>query len=414
MQPRISRRQLLGGAAAAGLGAGLEHVLSASPSSSAPTSDSARVSFYGSHQAGVATPAQNYLHFAAFDIVGEGTEEVRTLLEHWSAVAATLTAGRAYEPGGDSAEAAPTDTGEAVGLPASNLSITFGFGPSLFGPGRQSGFAASARRPIELQQLPAFRGEDIDPAVSGGDLCVQACADDPQVAFHAVHTLTREGREYATLRWSQPGFGRTSSTSRAQVTPRNLMGFKDGTENIRAEETAAMGRYVWVQSGDGPDWMTGGTYLVAKRIRILFDVWDSTSLEGQQRTIGRSKLTGAPLGSRTEYDPVDLAATNARGEPLIPADSHVRLASASENRGQRILRRGYSYAEPTEPGSGQIDAGLFFIAFARSPSRQFIPIQRRLAQSDALNHSTLHTSSSIFACPPGARPGGFVGETLFK
>ncbi len=241
---------------------------------------------------------------------------------------------------------------------------------------------------------------------------MQACAEDPQVAFHAIHVLTRLASTAATLRWQQMGFGRTSSTSRSQQTPRNLMGFKDGTDNIRAEDTDAMNDFVWVQPGDGPEWMSGGTYLIARRIQILFDVWDATSLEGQERVIGREKLSGAPLGGREEYDPVNLAA-ESNGEPRIPTDAHIRLASPSNNDNQRILRRGYSYSEPPEPGSGQIDAGLFFIAFQRDPRRQFIPLQRRLAASDALNHHTLHTASAIFACPPGVEPGGFVGEALF-
>jgi deferrochelatase/peroxidase EfeB len=214
------------------------------------------------------------------------------------------------------------------------------------------------------------------------------------------------------LHHDQAGSTRLITGSTGQ-TPRNLMGFKDGTDNIRAEDTQAMNDFVWVQDGDDPGWMTGGSYLIARRIRILFDVWDATTLEGQQRVIGREKLSGAPLGSESEYDPVDLQATAADGELVIPANAHVRLAGPRSNEGQRILRRGYSYSESVEPGSGQIDAGLFFIAFQRSPSRQFIPIQRRLAASDALNKYTLHTSSAIFACPPGAQPGGFVGQELF-
>ena len=152
----------------------------------------------------------------------------------------------------------------------------------------------------------------------------------------------------------------------------------------------------------------------ARRIKILLDVWDSTSLDGQQRVIGREKLSGAPLGSRSEYDPVNLQAHNGSGEPLIPADAHIRLTSPQSNSGHRILRRGYSYSEAIEPGSGQLDAGLFFIAFQRSPARQFIPLQRLLAANDALNRHTVHTSSAVFFCPPGAKPGGFIGESLFS
>jgi deferrochelatase/peroxidase EfeB len=363
---------------------------------------------------GIATPAQDYLHFAAFDVTSGAADGLRGILEEWTAAAARLTAGKPFGPPTEALDGPPVDTGEAIGLGPARLTVTIGLGPSVFSSAGRDRFGLAQRSPGELRTLPAFQGESLDPASSGGDLCVQACADDPQVAFHAIHVLSRVASSAATLRYTQLGFGRTSSTSQTQQTPRNLMGFKDGTDNIRAEDMQAMNDFVWVQDGDGPAWMAGGSYLIARRIRILFDVWDATTLEDQQRVIGREKLSGAPLGGESEYDPVDLQSTAANGELKIPADAHIRLAGPHVNQGQRILRRGYSYSESVEPGSGQIDAGLFFIAFQRSPTRQFIPIQQRLAAADALNKHTLHTSSAIFACPPGAQPGEFIGEGLFS
>jgi deferrochelatase/peroxidase EfeB len=414
-RPGFTRRQLIDGVALVGVGAGLDHVLGGSARAPAAHSvpPASTENFYGLRQAGIATPAQDYLHFAAFDVTSDAADDLRGLLEQWTAAAARLTAGELYEPVAQMEDEPPVDTGEAVGLSPSRLTVTIGMGPNLFGSGGADRFGFARLRPPELVPLPPFQGEDLDPSSSGGDLCVQACADDPQVAFHAVHALSRIASTAATLRYTQQGFGRTSSTSRSQGTPRNLMGFKDGTDNIRAEETGAMNDFVWVQPGDQPGWMAGGTYLIARRIRILFDVWDAATLEDQQRVIGREKLTGGPLGGEGEYDPVDLQATAANGELVIPADAHIRLGGPRANQGQRILRRGYSYSEAVEPGSGQIDAGVFFVAFQRSPSRQFIPIQQRLAASDALNKHTLHTSSAIFACPPAAQPGGFVGQELF-
>jgi deferrochelatase/peroxidase EfeB len=413
---RITRRGVLAGAAILGIGAGLDHVLSApGPADRGGASEdfrAAAVPFYGTHQAGIGTPAPEFLDFAAFDVTSDSIDDLRDILKEWTAAAAALTAGEPYKPVPEEASLVPTDTGEAVGLGPAQLTITVGFGPSLFGSRGRDRFGLSQRRPGKLAPLPPFRGESLDPNRSNGDLCVQACAGDPQVAFHAIHVLARLASGAATLRWSQQGFGRTSSTSSSQETPRNLMGFKDGTDNIRAEDREAMDRFVWVQPSDGPGWITAGSYLIARRIQILFDVWDATSLEGQERVIGREKSSGAPLGGQEEYDPVDLAAETS-GSPTIPADAHIRIASPEYNDGQRILRRGYSYSEPAELGSGQIDAGLFFICFQRDPGRQFIPIQRRLAASDALNHHTLHNASAIFACPAGIRPGGFIGEGLF-
>src|SRR6218665_3861237 len=92
------------------------------------------------------------------------------------------------------------------------------------------------------------------PELSGGDLCIQACSDDPQVAVHAIRNLSRIAFGRASLRWSQLGFGRTSSTSTTQVTPRNLFGFKDGTANVKAEQKNLLTEQVWVASSDQPAW----------------------------------------------------------------------------------------------------------------------------------------------------------------
>ncbi len=415
-EPGITRRGVLAGAALLGVGAGLDRLLASQHdgggSSTGSNASGGQVAFYGRHQAGIATPSPEFLSFAAFDLESESADDLRALLQEWTAAAATLTRGKTYQPRAESPELAPADPGETVGLGPAKLTITIGFGQSLFGTRGRDRLGLAPRKPQALARLPAFTGESLDPARSDGDLCVQACAEDPQVAFHAIHLLTRVASGVATLRWSQNGFGRTSTTSRSQPTPRNLMGFKDGTNNIRAEDSEAMEEHVWVQPGDGPSWMEGGTYLIARRIKMLLDVWDATSLEGQELTIGRKKASGAPLGEDTEHDPVDLDARSG-GEPMIPADAHIRLASPDANGGQRILRRGYSFSEPSEAGSGEIDAGLFFISFQRDPGRQFVPIQRRLSESDALNRHILHTASAVFACPPGTSAGRFIGDGLF-
>lgn len=416
-QTGLTRRSVLAGAALLGIGAGLDRLLT-DPVRDEGGSDGVAqddaVPFHDHHQAGIATPAPEFLSFAAFDLTSESVEDLRAVLQEWTSAAASLARGETYQPISGKSSGAPADPGEAIGLGPASLTITIGFGPELFEVGDVDRLGLGHRRPTALAPLPAFKGENLDPSRSGGDLCVQACAEDPQAAFHAIHVLTRIASGAATLRWMQDGFGRTSSTSRSQPTPRNLMGFKDGTNNIHihGEDAGAMDEHVWVRPGDGPAWMEGGSYLVARRIEMLLDVWDATSLEGQELTIGREKVSGAPLGASDEFDAVDLEARKG-GQPVIPTDAHIRLSSPESNDGQRILRRGYSFSEPPEPGSGQIDAGLFFISFQRNPQRQFVPIQRRLAESDALNRHIQHTASAVFACPPGVRPGGFVGEGLF-
>ena len=309
-----------------------------------------------------------------------------------------------------SPHAPPIDTGEAMGLSAASLTVTVGFGPSLF----DDRFGLTDKRPAALADIPPLPGDTLDPARSGGDLCVQACADDPTVAFHAIRNFARLARGTAVLRWSQLGFGRTSSTSTSQQAERNLMGFKDGTNNVKGEDHATLDEFVWVGDETDQSWMTGGSYLVTRRIRMLIESWDTDFLADQEQVFGRFKTSGAPLTGIHEFDVVDLDAQR-NGKPVIPLDAHIRLAAPATNHGQRILRRGYSYTDGIDPQTGLLDAGLFFIAFQKDPRKQFIPIQRRLGSMDALNEYIRHTGSAVFAVPPGlSGPGDWWGKDLFS
>jgi deferrochelatase/peroxidase EfeB len=369
--------------------------------------------FYGVRQAGIATPPQSRLCFAAFDVTSEDRGEVRDLLREWSGAAKKMCRGEPVgEVGGEDANPylPPTDTGEVVGRPASGLTVTLGLGPTLFESEGGDRFGLAARRPDQLAEIPTLPGDALEPARSGGDLCVQACAEDPQVAFHAVRNLARIGRGVVVMRWSQLGFGRTTSTSREQETGRNLFGFKDGTNNLKVEDRASLERHVWAGPRDEPAWMRGGTYMVARRVRMLIEVWDRSSLGDQEATFGRHKASGAPIGRRGEFDAVDLEARDEDGALLVPQDAHVRLAAQG---GEAILRRSFSFTDGTDD-RGQLDAGLFFVCFQRDPRKQFVPMQRRLGANDALNEYISHTGSALFALPPGAREDGYVGEGLFE
>jgi deferrochelatase/peroxidase EfeB len=417
----LSRRGLLGlvGAGAAGLAVGggigaAAGAAVATASAQASAQGNAVFPFFGAHQAGITTPVQDRLHFAAFDLAADATrEDVEELLADWTVAAERMTRGlEVSENGavGGPDVAPPDDTGEALGLPAAGLTITFGFGPTLFeaedGTDR---FGLASKRPPLLEKLPRFSGDNLRPELGGGDLCIQACADDPQVAVHAIRNLSRIAFGRASLRRSQLGFGRTSSTSTSQETARNLFGFKDGTANIKVEEDTTVDDQVWVADADGPAWLAGGSYLVTRKIRMIIETWDRTQLAEQQRIFGRSKGEGAPLSGGTEFTEPDFDATSG-GKPDIDKAAHVRLAHPDLNKGVRLLRRGYNYVDGNDT-LGRLDAGLFFISYQRSPE-QFIAVQRSLS-TDALNEYIRHIGSAIFAVPPGARSGGSIGDSLF-
>jgi deferrochelatase/peroxidase EfeB len=407
-----TRREFIAaaGAGAAGLavGAGATAFFEHEDNSSSSANDV--VPFYGPHQAGIATAAQDRLVFAAFDVTVATKGELRDLFREWTQAAALMAKGLPIGPAGRNEKLPPTDTGEAFGLGPAQLTVTFGLGSLLFAPGR---IGITSRRPRLLKPLGHLPGDQLDPAQSGGDLCVQACANDPQVAFHAIRDLARIAQGAAVLRWTQLGFGRTSSTTSTQATPRNLQGFKDGTKNLHGDNAADMNRYVWVGNEEPQAWFRGGSYVVARRIRMLINAWDRAVLSDQEQTIGRFKVTGAPLTGHTEFDPIDLDAKRADGRPVIPADAHIRLAAPSSNGGEAILRRGYSFTDGIDATTGELDAGLFFIAYQRDPHKQFAAIQTRLGAHDALNEYIVHTSGGLFAVPPGIRPGGFIAEGLF-
>ena len=382
--------------------------------------------FRGERQAGITTPAQDNMFTAAFDVSATDVEDLKTLLSEWAVAAEQMTAGELIggQPSSNK-QLPPKDTGEAWGYKPNGLTITFGVGKGLFVDAEGNDrFGLAAKMPAILKEgTPSFSGDQLHAAQSDGDLLVQACSNDAQVCVHAIRNLTRIAFGTATLRWSQVGYGRTSSTSVDQETPRNLFGFKDGTNNIKAEDPAdQLNEHLWVQPGDddAADWMTGGTYYVARRIRMLAEVWDRLRLIEQEQTMGRDKRYGAPLSianptkASEEFTAVDYKAKDDKGETLVPADAHIAVVSPEQNQGRRMLRRGYNYTDGSD-SLGLLQTGLFFIAFVRDPRTNFYPILDRMTKSDALQEYLKHEASALFAIPPGIKKGDtMVAASLFS
>ena len=436
-RPGLGRRALLlrgglavgVGAVAGGLGTGLAERASADSGPSLAAAEP----FWGAHQSGIVTDTQQHTVLAAFDFNTEAKSDVVALLKSWTQLAAQITAGQTvtvpiYTPGasaGSDAYADATDDSttddslEAYGLGPARLTLTVGFGRSLFldSAGRDR-FGIANQLPDALVALPHFSGDQLTASDSDGDLYLQACADDPQVAFHAVRSIARIAPDVATLRWTQLGF----SPSNTGGTPRNLMGFKDGTVNSNAHPPTNLDTVLWAGT-EGPAWMRGGSYLVYRRIRMALEHWDRLAPTQQEEVIGRQKLDGAPLGESDEFDAIDLDAKGANGQPAIPATAHVRLAAPQANNGAVIVRRAFSYNNGTTPfverwppwrQSLEYDAGLLFLGYQRDPRDAFIPMFTKMSEYDALNQFTTHTAGAVFAIPPGATgPGDWVGRILF-
>lgn len=363
------------------------------PTPSTCTPEFGTIPFYGEHQAGISTPAQKHIYFMVLDLHTEEVQEIKEMFQTWTEYSAKLTQGKMVASYGENPYIPPKDTGEAEDLPAYNLTLTFGVSPSFFRKLKLDKFC-----PPELVDLPHFPRDQLKEEYSQGDICIQACADDPQVAFHAVRNLVRVARSHITMRWSQSGFN-----SFDKHTPRNLFGFRDGTAN--KTEGKELDNIIWYQ---GNNWLKGGSFLVARRIQMFLETWDRTNLNEQQNTFGRHKQNGAAYGQKHEFDTVDLGEAD---KPILPESSHVHLAKKT---GVELLRRSYSYASGVDPKTGQFDTGLMFISFQKDP-QQFIQIQKALGNVDKMNEYITHIGSGLFACFAGVKDeNDYLGKALFE
>ncbi|NKY87925.1 Dyp-type peroxidase [Nocardia veterana] len=396
MAERLSRRRLLsGGAAAAGAAGVAGLTLGAdrwSRRDNTPDPGTACEPFYGPHQAGVATAPQLHAAFVAFDLrPGTTRADIAGLLRIWSGDAARLTQG----------EPALADTEPELAARPARLTVTIGFGPRLF-----TVAGLDAARPDWLAQLPPFSIDRLDSAFCEGDLLLQVCADEATTVAHAVRALTRSVSSLVTVRWTQRGFRNAA----AGQTMRNLMGQIDGTVNIAAG--ADFDRLVW-DDGRARPWLQGGTSMVLRRIAMNLDTWDELDPEGRELTVGRRIATGAPLTGTRETDDPDFAAVDAHGIPVIPPSAHIARAHHTSD-GERFLRRGYNYDDAPAPGATS-NSGLLFAAYQRDIAAQYLPVQRRLAEFDALNTWTTPVGSAVFVIPPGiADKQGYIGQTLLE
>jgi len=376
----------------------------------------AREPFWGLHQSGIITPAQKHSYFASFDLVTDKRDDVIKLLQKWTEASARMAKGLSVT---QAAADGAVDSDDTLGMPPARLTITFGFGPGLFTKDGKDRYGLASKRPAALVDMPVFAGDQMVPDQTGGDISVQACADDPQVAFHAVRQLIRLADYVAQTRWTQAGF---IANPPSGGTARNLMGFKDGTGNPDVSNSSLMDKVVWADP-EAPDWMKGGSYVVARRARIALEHWDKMKVAFQEQTIGRNKLTGAPLGKTKEFDVADLNAVDADGNPFIAENSHLRLATAATNDGAQILRRSYSYNDgvnftaerwpPWRQGM-EYNAGLLFICYQRDPRTGFIKIFDKMSKFDMMNQFVTHIGGGLFACPGGAKDGEFIGQRLFQ
>lgn len=357
------------------------------------TLGSVTVPFRGPHQAGVTTPPQSFATFVALDLLpGTDRAALIRLMRIWTQDAERLTSGTP----------ALGDTEPELATAPSSLTVTVGYGQGVFDAAGLAG-----RKPAWLAPLPAFAIDRLERAWSGGDLVLQACANDPVALAHTVRVLLKGAQTFATVRWVQQGFRPAIGSIPQGATMRNLMGQLDGTRNLAA---GADDHLIW--NAGTPTWLAGGTSMVIRRIAMDLEGWDAVDRPAREEVIGRRLSDGAPLTGEHEHDEPDLTAVNDLGLPVIAEYAHVRRAR-SDNPDERFLRRVYSYDDPPVTGALS-NSGLLFVTFQADVTRQFVPIQQRLADLDLLNRWTSPVGSAVFVVPPGAMPGTYLGQGLLE
>lgn len=403
--PHTARRRavLLSGLAGLGALGGASALAGCTPSTSAGTvtptvsglEAAARAQarpFRGDRQAGIVEAPQAHAAFVAFDLApGVDANGVRRLLTVWTDDIERLTSGRGTL----------TDVEPELAEVSAALTVTVGVGPAVVA-------VAGAPQPSWLAPLPAFSVDRLQDRWSGGDLVLQVCADSPVTVAHAQRRLITSGAPLVTVRWVQRGF--REPFEHEGIPMRNLLGQVDGT--VQPAVDGPDDRLLWVDAS-GPAWLENGSSLVLRRIAMDLERWDEVDRLSRENVIGRRLSDGSPLtapeGSGPDA-PADLQAVDELGFHVIDDFSHVRRAHATRGT-ERFLRRPYNYDDAPE-GSARASSGLLFTAYQADPVTQFVPVQRRLAESDLLNRYTTPIGSAVFAVLPGARDGETLGEAM--
>ncbi|MEU0968145.1 Dyp-type peroxidase [Streptomyces sp. NPDC005917] len=386
---------LAGAAGGAALGSRPAHADTVAAAKAEPTSRV--VPFHGYHQAGIVTLPQQDAIFVSLDVTAPDRAGLTELFRTLTSRARFLTAGG--RPPKVPSTARPTDNGiMGPTVVADGLTVTVAVGASLF----DHRYGLSARKPVQLVSMTPFRHDDLDPALSQGDLLVQICADHRDTTVHALLDILTHTKSAAKLRWRVDG---QRNPERPVGVRRDWFGFKDGITNPPLDNATQLNQVVWVQPKSAePAWAAGGTYHVVRVVHFFIEAWQKVSVAEQERIFGRRKASGAPMYATGENanDLQDPIYTNDPQGLITALNSHIRLANPQTPQTaatSSILRRSYDYDR--SPNLPELDMGHAFVCFQQELNT-YVTMQKRL-EDEALVPFISPRGGGYFYALPGVR-----------
>ena len=355
--------------------------------------------FYGEYQSGIITPPPPYRQQVAthvvFDATAANRAELTDLFHTLTAQAAFLTTG------GNAPMAAPSSPPPDSGIVGpqiqpDGLTVTVSVGASLF----DERYGLAARKPAQLVTMEPFRHDDLDPAISNGDLLVQLCANSNDTLAHAALEISAATGGALKPRWTISGF---RNPPRPVGVARDWFGFKDGIAQPDTTSAAQNNQYVWAQPNTAePAWAAGGSYHVVRIIHFDVQNWQGVPLADQERIMGRKKISGAPTyapdpNADDTYDPIY---TNDPQGLLTALNSHIRLANPQTPETastSTILRRSYDFELSPQAGGSPI-LGHAFTCFQRELN-SYIDMQTRLEDELLVPYLSPQGGGYFFALP---------------
>jgi deferrochelatase/peroxidase EfeB len=364
-----------------------QHAVSVDPQARLPA-----IPFHGPNQAGILNAPQPASTFVAANVTAASRAELVELFKILTVRARVLTQGGV--PANLGTSQPPEDSG-TLGpvVPPDGLTITVGVGSTLF---ENAAFGIGDLAPRHLTAMRSFPNDDLQPAITGGDLLLQICGGEPDTVIHALRDIARHTRGGMQIAYRMDGF---QSQPRPVGIPRNHFGHMDGIANPDMNDPFVANELLWVTDRtDEPVWARGGTYHVFRIIRMFTEFWDRVNLNEQQTMIGRYRASGAMMGTNSITDVADFAA-DPHGRK-VPLTAHIRLANPRTEATElsRIFRRGYNYDNGVDL-SGNLDLGLLFNCFQQNVKRQFEANQTRLVGEPMVDYISPIGGGYFFALP---------------